>query len=277
MSSRLTEEELRGFINEIVEIAERAGEAALEHYNDVDVDVEYKEDESPLTAADLDANALIEEALEEFDPKLPILSEESSQADYEERRDWDAFWLVDPLDGTKEFLKKNDEFTVNIALIEQGRPVLGVVRAPALEATYFAAKGLGAFKSEDDGDVEMISVAEEPTDPITVVVSRSHINDPTQAFVDKLEEDHEVELMRKGSSLKLCMVAEDAAQVYPRLGPTSEWDTGAAQCVVEQAGGRVDKADGDPLAYNKSDILNPYFVVYGNREIIPFDLLKSDE
>ena len=277
MTTQFSEDELRSFIDELTDIAEQAGEAAMAHYEDVEVDVEYKDDESPLTAADLDANEVIEEKLGELDPELPILSEETKQAEYDERSGWEAFWLVDPLDGTKEFLKKNGEFTINIALVEEGRPTLGVVRAPALGATYFAAEGIGAFKSEDGGEVELIRVADEPSDPIVVVVSRSHINDPTRAFVDRLEEEHEVELMPKGSSLKLCMVAENAAQVYPRVAPTMEWDTGAAQCVVEQAGGRVDRATGEPLEYNKKDLLNPYFVAYANREIIPFELVEKEE
>jgi 3'(2'), 5'-bisphosphate nucleotidase len=266
-----SDEQLRGFLDQVTDIAEAAGEAAMAHYRDVEVDVEYKDDDSPLTAADLDSNGVIEEGLADIVPELPVLSEESTAVDYDERSGWDGFWLVDPLDGTKEFLKKNGEFTVNIALIEQGEPILGVVRAPALETTYFAAEGLGAFKQDDGGEPEVLTMPDRMTEPVTVVVSRSHINDETRAFVDRLEQDYEVDLMPKGSSLKLCMVAEDAAQIYPRLGPTMEWDTGAAHCLVDQAGGGVDRQDGTPLAYNKEDLLNPYFIAYTHRDAVPFD------
>lgn len=270
VDDRFSEDELQGFIKDVVDIAERAGVVAMEHYDDVELDVEYKEDQSPLTRADLASNEVIDERLSELEPVLPILSEESEQDEWEERSTWDAFWMVDPLDGTKEFLKKNGEFTVNIALVQQGRPALGVVRAPALGVTYFAAEGMGAFRKEE-GEVEVISVAESAPETVTVVVSRSHINAPTQAYVDRLEEDFEVETMPTGSSLKICMVAEDSAQVYPRLGPTMEWDTAAADCVVRQAGGSVDKADGAPLGYNKKDLLNPYFVAYALPEFVPGD------
>lgn len=270
MTDRFSSDELQGFIKDIVEIAEEAGEAAMEHYDDVKVDVEYKDDQSPLTEADLAADDCIEQRLGEIDVDLPVLSEESAEIDWTERHEWDAFWSVDPLDGTKEFLKKNDEFTVNIGLVQGDRPSLGVVRAPALDTTFFAAEGMGAFRKEGD-DVEMITVANEVPEPVVVVVSRSHINDPTRAYVERLEEDYEVETMPTGSSLKLCMVAENAAHVYPRLGPTMEWDTAAAHCVVEQAGGSVEAASGGDLTYNKQDLHNPYFVVSALPELVVDD------
>ena len=270
MTDRFTEDELRDLIHEITEIAEEAGEATLEYYEDAEA--EYKEDDSPLTQADLEANRIIEEGLGELETVLPVISEESDIPEYEERREWERFWVVDPLDGTKEFLKKNDEFTVNIGLVEEGRPTLGVVTAPALGVTYFAAAGTGAFKRDgDDGDVEMIEAGAEVPETVTVVVSRSHIRESTEAFVDRLRETHEVDLMPKGSSLKMCMVAENAAQIYPRLGPTMEWDTMAAHAVVQQAGAAIERPDGETLAYNKEELLNPNFVVYSLRELVPED------
>jgi len=267
VTDRFSSDELQDFIKDIVEIAEEAGAAAMDHYDDVTLDVEYKDDQSPLTEADLAADERIERRLDEIGVDLPILSEESADVDWDERRRWDAYWSVDPLDGTKEFLKKNGEFTVNIGLIQGDRPSLGVVRAPALDTTYFAVEGMGAFRKEGD-DVEMITVADEVPGPVVVVVSRSHINEPTRAYVERLEEDYEVETMPTGSSLKLCMVAENAAHVYPRLGPTMEWDTAAAHCVVEQAGGSVEAAGGAPLSYNEQDLHNPYFVVSALPELV---------
>jgi len=265
VSNELSDDERRDLIHEVAEIAETAGEATLEYYEDAEA--EYKDDESPLTEADLEANRIIEQALGDLEPNLPVITEESEIPDYEDRRGWDQFWVVDPLDGTKEFLKQNDEFTVNIGLVERGRPTLGFVTAPALYLTYFAAAGTGAFKRVGDGDVELLEVASEVPETVTVVVSRSHIRESTEAFVDRLREEHDVELLPKGSSLKLCMVAEDSAQVYPRLGPTMEWDTAAAHAVVEQAGGTVERPDGETLAYNKEELLNPHFVVFGLDEL----------
>lgn len=267
MSTTLSDDERRDLIHDVAEIAEEAGEATLEYYEEAEA--QYKDDESPLTEADLEANRIIEEGLGELDPDFPVISEESEIPDYEERRDWDPFWVVDPLDGTKEFLKQNDEFTVNIGLVDEGRPTLGVVRAPALDLTYFAAAGTGAFKRVGDGDVEMLEAATEVPETVTVVVSRSHIRDATEAFVDRLREDYEVELFPKGSSLKMCMVAEDSAQIYPRLGPTMEWDTAAAHAVVDHAGAAIERPDGETLAYNKEDLLNPNYVVYSVKDLVP--------
>ena len=269
MPTSFSDDELRELLDHVSDCAEKAGEATLGYYDEADIDAEYKEDDSPLTQADLAANDIIEEGLEDLDVELPIISEESDLADYSERRDWERLWSVDPLDGTKEFMKQNDEFTINIGLVEDGHPTLGVVYAPALEVTYFAAEGLGAFKRVGDGDVELLEAANQVPETVTVVVSRSHMRDTTEEFVDRLKEDHGVELLPKGSSLKLCMVAEDTAQVYPRLGPTSEWDTAASHCVAEQAGAGVERAGGEPLEYNKEDLLNPHFVVYALPEIVP--------
>lgn len=224
--------------------------------------VQEKDDASPLTAADLASHRTIVAGLERLSPHIPVLSEESAGVSYAERRRWDRFWLVDPLDGTKEFIKRNGEFTVNIALIDGHQPVLGVVQAPALDLCYYAAVGRGAWRQEGSGQPRSIAVAEPaPGRPARVVGSRSHAGDSLRAFLDRLG-DHE--LMPMGSSLKFCLVAEGRADIYPRLGPTSEWDTAAAQCVVEQAGGRVIATDGRRLAYNtKETLLNPDFLVLG--------------
>lgn len=217
-----------------------------------------KADASPLTAADLAAHQVIQVGLRCLTPDIPIVSEEDDGASLDRSR-LKTFWLVDPLDGTKEFLARNDEFTVNIALIENESPVLGVVYAPALEQLYWGGKGIGAFR-DVAGRAEQLQVA-SPVPPggnFRVVASKSHLNDETKAFIQQLGP---VTLVQAGSSLKLCRVAEGAADVYPRLAPTCEWDTAAAQAVVEGAGGYVVDTAGKPLVYGKPDVLNPSFIV----------------
>jgi 3'(2'), 5'-bisphosphate nucleotidase len=223
-------------------------------------DVEYKADESPLTRADRAAHEILARRLAAIAPAIPMLSEEAETNHARAARgEWREFWLVDPLDGTKEFISRNGEFTVNVALIRDHRPVLGVVAAPALGLTYYAAEGAGAFRREAGGAVEAIHVR-RAADPLVVVGSRSHRGDSLDAVLARLGA-HELRPM--GSALKFCLVAEGSADFYPRLGPTSEWDTAAAQCVVETAGGAVIGLDGRPLVYNKPDILNPFFLVTG--------------
>lgn len=244
----------------VAAIAREAGAAIMAVYQR-DFSVQEKADKSPLTEADLAAHTVISRRLAALTPGVPILSEEA----VEEFSGPDAagrYWLVDPLDGTKEFVKRNGEFTVNIALIEGARPVLGVVLAPALGVSYAAAVGVGAFKQTGDAAAESIRVAEHQDGaPWRVVGSRSHAGDTLTEALQKLGTH---ELVSMGSSLKLCLVADGSADVYPRLGPTSLWDTAAAQCVVEQAGGGVIKLTGEALAYdNVSAILNPYFIVHG--------------
>ncbi|MCP8690309.1 3'(2'),5'-bisphosphate nucleotidase CysQ [Marinobacterium sedimentorum] len=240
-------------------IAREAGEAIMVIYGR-EFSVEEKADKSPLTEADAAAHELIVARLASLTPDLPILSEEDTSA----FKGVDAsgrYWLVDPLDGTKEFIKRNGEFTVNVALIENGVAVLGVVYAPVLDVAYLGLKGLGAFKVDADGR-RPIRVAEHAADKVwRVVGSRSHAGSETTAWLEKLRQH---EMVAMGSSLKLCLVAEGAADVYPRLGPTSLWDTAAAQAVVEQAGGAVIQLDGTPLSYaNTAHILNPFFIVHG--------------
>ncbi|WP_408634968.1 3'(2'),5'-bisphosphate nucleotidase CysQ [Oceanisphaera avium] len=226
--------------------------------------VSEKADHSPLTLADQQAHHLIVQHLTRLSPALPILSEEDtaafSGADAQGR-----YWLIDPLDGTKEFIKRNGEFSVNIALIEQGRATLGVVYAPDLNICYRAACGLGAQKIDEHGHSHTLKVAHyEGQRPWQVVGSRSHAGDAMPASLEKLGEH---QCIAMGSSLKLCLVAEGSADVYPRLGPTSLWDTAAAQCVVEQAGGQVLTLAGQPLSYaNTQQLLNPYFLVVGHSD-----------
>lgn len=230
-----------------------------------DITVETKSDYSPLTEADKKSNAIILEGLNTSYPEIPFISEETKLTPYEVRKHWKQFWLIDPLDGTKEFIKKNGEFTVNIAFIEEGVPVVGVVHVPAQNKTYYGVKGIGSFKS-DGGDQKSeirnnSDYAEK--DKVVVVASRSHLSDETLQFVEQLRaEGKEVEFLSSGSSLKFCLVAEGAADVYPRFGPTMEWDTAAAQAIVMYAGKKVINYETkEPLIYNKENLLNPWFIV----------------
>jgi 3'(2'), 5'-bisphosphate nucleotidase len=249
-------------IEPVCQIARTAGRRILEIYES-DFDVVSKADESPLTAADLASNRAIVEGLRELTPDLPILTEESSEIPYEERKGWQEYWLVDPLDGTKEFIKRNGEFTVNIALIRDHVPVLGVVHVPVFDTDYYGASGHGAHRRVGEAAAERLTPSRLGGGPVRVVGSRSHRGSSLDAYLERIG-DHEMVPM--GSSLKLCLVAAGEADVYPRLGPTCEWDTAAAQAVVEAAGGKVVNAqDGQPLRYNtKREYLNPFFIVYAD-------------
>ena len=240
-------------------IAHEAGRRILDVY-EREFKVEHKEDRSPLTEADRAAHEIITSQLEALTPDIPVLSEESAAVNYATRAGWKRFWLVDPLDGTKEFINRNGEFTVNIALIEGSRPVLGVVYVPVPAITYYACAGQGAYKQKGECAIQPVRVRRFDGGKPIVVASRSHAGPETEAFLRNLGE-HDVVSM--GSALKLCLVAEGAADVYPRLGPTMEWDTAAAQCVVEAAGGRVTDLNSQPLVYNKPSLLNPWFLVSG--------------
>ncbi|WP_321369283.1 3'(2'),5'-bisphosphate nucleotidase CysQ [uncultured Draconibacterium sp.] len=255
--------------------AVRAGEKILEVYNDPNSNfsVERKADNSPLTIADKMSHEVIAGFLQSS--SYPVLSEEGKEISYNERKEWQKFWLVDPLDGTKEFIKRNGEFTVNIALVEKGSPVMGVIYVPVTRTLYFGELGTGAWKMElqDIGTELTIDELKEQgikipvTDSerqFTVVGSRSHSNEETAAFIKSLEEEHgEIEIMSKGSSLKICMVAEGSADIYPRFGPTMEWDTGAGHAIAAAAGKNVTLADHKtPLKYNKENLLNPFFIVH---------------
>ena len=228
---------------------------------DGDHGVEYKDDKSPLTAADKAAHDVIVAGLRELTPDIPVLSEEGKDIPYGQRKSWQRFWLVDPLDGTKEFIKRNGEFTVNIALIEVQQPVFGVVYVPVQDALYWGGKGQGAFKQEGKGEPVAIRVRQpDSAKGLTVVMSRSH---PSPELEDYLKTIKVADALSVGSSLKLCAVAEGRADLYPRLGPTMEWDTAAGQAVVEGAGGTVMTPDSLSLVYNKANLLNPYFIVKG--------------
>lgn len=246
---------------DVVAIAREAGDAILEVYGR-DFSVENKEDQSPLTEADLAAHRIIVDRLQALTPDIPVLSEESASIPWEERRKWPRFWLVDPLDGTKEFVKRNGEFTVNIALIEGHHPTMGVVHVPVTGVTYFGETNTGAYRQEGDESPSAIRVSASLKGTPRVVGSRSHAGEDLRRFLDNLGHH---ELVSMGSSLKLCLVAEGKADIYPRLGPTSEWDTAAAQAVVESAGGRVTDTDMQRLTCNAEEsLLNPYFLVFGD-------------
>ncbi|QOC23083.1 3'(2'),5'-bisphosphate nucleotidase CysQ [Wenzhouxiangella sp. AB-CW3] len=243
-------------------IAVEAGAAIMEVYRrDEKLSTETKADDSPLTEADLAANRIVVARLQELTPGIPILAEESDLPDWTQRKHWSECWVVDPLDGTREFLKQNDEFTVNIALVRDHKPVLGVVYAPALQRWYYAARHEGAWRQDGKKTpIKLTAHPPEPGRPLKVVGSRSHNTPEFDEFVGRLGETETVVM---GSSLKLCLVADGTADLYPRLGPTSEWDTCAAQAVVEQAGAQVLNFEtGEPLSYNaRESIINPHFIV----------------
>ena len=258
---------------DVINLVIKAGKEILEVY-DRDFSVDYKEDRSPLTEADRRAHGVITEGLKNITPDVPVLSEEGKNIPYSERKGWKRFWLVDPLDGTKEFIKRNGEFTVNVALIEEGVPVFGVVYAPALGLLYFAEKGKGAFRLEVEGETlkredltraQRLPLKEESEGgTVKVVASRSHMNRDTEEFVRGLRDIcGDVEVVSIGSSLKICLVAEGRADVYPRLGPTMEWDTASAHIVATESGCEVVAYDSsEALRYNKEDLVNPSFVVF---------------
>ena len=244
-------------LEDIVYIAEQAGASIMQIYQK-DFSIEYKDDKSPLTEADLKANEIICTALQKLYPMIPIMSEENKEVPFQVRKHWEYYWCVDPIDGTKEFIKKNGEFTVNIALIYKNTPALGVVYAPAIHETYKAKKGEGAFKN---GRRLPLYVNNMPNKKFCVVASKSHLSEETQAFIDALKTE-KIKQISKGSSLKLCMVAEGVADIYPRFAPTMEWDTAAADAIVRESGKMVyDKENKQQLLYNKNNLLNPWFIV----------------
>jgi 3'(2'), 5'-bisphosphate nucleotidase len=259
-------------LEDVGAIAREAGAAIMNVYAR-DFSATEKQDKSPLTEADTAAHEVIIRHLKKLQPALPILSEEAV-GDFSGVDDSGRYWLVDPLDGTREFIKRNGEFTVNIALIEHGRATLGVVYAPVLNVAYLAAEGQGAFKVGADGKRVPIRVAEHKEGSTwRVVGSRSHAGDSLKAFLHKLGSH---ELMSMGSSLKFCLVAEGAADIYPRMGPTSLWDTAAAQCVVEQSGGAVIQLSGEPVSYaDPSVVLNPFFLVHGKSAVNWPDMIRG--
>lgn len=261
--NEIKHQDLGDLIEEIKNISVVAGNKIMEVY-ETDFSVEQKKDNSPLTAADMAAHNSICEALKKLTPNTPILSEESSDISYSERQNWNQYWLVDPLDGTREFIKRNGEFSVNIALIEKQKSILGVIHIPVSGVTYCAAFNNGAYKIHPDKRKTRISVKTTDDENITIAGSRSHGNQQQRDFIDKLDNP---EILAIGSSLKFCLVAEGLADIYPRFGPTSEWDSGAAQCIVEESGGIVVDSDFKTLEYNtKESLINPPFLVIADSE-----------
>jgi len=268
----------------LIAIAAEAGAAISEVYH-TQFEVSYKEDRSPLTMADQRSHAIILTRLNELSPRFPVLSEEGRDIPYEERKGWEYFWLVDPLDGTKEFVKRNGEFTVNIALIHGNKPVAGLIYVPEKRTYYFAAEGLGAYKLVS-GNTPLLGLSFDtmlreskklPSNagivqaarPLTIIGSRSHASKEFEEFIKALKEKYpDAATLSAGSSLKFCLVAEGMADVYPRFGPTMEWDTAAGQCIVEEAGGVVVDRSRKRLTYNKESLLNSDFVVCGSEHLM---------
>ena len=234
-------------------IAEAAGQAILKIYQQDDFEVQIKSDQSPLTKADIASHNIITKALKKLTPEIPILSEEGEKLE----DNIETFWCVDPLDGTKEFIKKNDEFTVNIALIEQHQPILGVIHIPVVNQTFMGLKGEGAFKTHNNQTQTLIKQTGEKHSPPIFVVSRSHLNEKTKAFIDL----HQATTTPVGSSLKLTLLAEGKADAYPRFGPTSLWDMAAGHAILKETGGEIYTLNQEPLVYNMMQIINPDLVV----------------
>ena len=254
-------------IEQLIEISKEAGKAILEVYN-TDFDYQLKEDLSPLTKADTLSNIIICERLKALTPNTPILSEENSDIPFNIRSVWKQYWLVDPLDGTKEFIKRNGEFTVNIALIENNIPIFGVIHAPVLQQTFWGSESQGSFYENQNTEINKITISSNVDDPLRVVVSRSH---PSPDLTDWLDRNETHKINYVGSSLKFCLIAKGEADYYPRFGPTSEWDTAAGQSILEYSGGIVTSLDGSKIKYNtKSDYINPNFLAHNNR----IDLIK---
>ncbi|WP_273426591.1 3'(2'),5'-bisphosphate nucleotidase CysQ [Marinobacter sp.] len=250
--------QMNSILPDVIKVADEASQRVLHIYQS-DFKIDYKDDSSPITAADIASHEIIERGLRRISRDIPVLSEEGADIPWEERRHWRRFWLVDPIDGTKEFTQRTGEFTVNIALIEDGEPVLGVVTVPALKEAYWGIKGEGAHRRDRSGRVQQIRVL-EPRQAVRVVASKNHLNDETRSFIEGLG-DHE--FLQAGSSLKFCRIAEGRADIYPRLGLTSEWDTAAAHAVLVAAGGKVEALDGTPLRYGKENLQNPHFIAKG--------------
>ncbi|WP_193162972.1 3'(2'),5'-bisphosphate nucleotidase CysQ [Microbulbifer hainanensis] len=272
----------KALLEQVIDICARAGEAILEVYHSsAELEVDTKADDSPVTAADLAAHNILAPALAKLLDGVPVLSEEQEMPSFEERGQWQRYWIVDPLDGTKEFIRRTGEFTVNVALVENGEPVLGVVYVPVLNITYAGCKDGGAFKRTADGETAIQVRSLQPRldagEPVELVASRSHGAGAVDQLVESIESAlGSVACKNMGSSLKLCLVAEGAADLYPRLAPTCEWDTAAAQAVVEAAGGIVVDEQFELLRYNTKDsLLNPFFYVIGDQSFAWRELLTK--
>lgn len=253
---------LKELVNPVCEIAKQAGAEIMKIYAE-GFEIEEKKDHSPLTTADLASHTLIIEKLEKLTPDIPILSEESVSISFAERSSWENYWLIDPLDGTREFIKRNGEFTVNISLVTEHSSSLGVVYIPVKDICYSASRNQGAYKQENNQAVQKIKArSSSPSKKPTICGSRSHAGKSLQELQDKIRE---FDLISMGSSIKMCLVAEGVADIYPRFGPTSEWDTAAAHCVVNEAGGVIIDMNLETLQYNTKDsLLNPSFLAVGD-------------
>jgi 3'(2'), 5'-bisphosphate nucleotidase len=258
---------------DIFSIIREAGDEILKVYQGNDFQVEIKSDETPLTLADKRSNKVIVNGLKELFPGVPFLSEESKKTPYQERKGWEYFWLIDPLDGTKEFIKRNGEFSINLALINNGCPIFGILYLPVLGLFYFANKGQGAYKIEMDGRIIKLPLKKrdkhvegETSKTIRVILSKSHFTWETNDYVEKIKKHyHQIEMISVGSAMKLAYLAEGQADIYPRLAPTMEWDIAAGQIIVEETGSKVvDFYKKKPLFYNKEDLRNPWFVAFRN-------------
>lgn len=269
---KLEPADIDGRLQLAIDIAKRAGARILELFI-TEISVTHKADETPLTTADLAANKIIIDGLNAHDPGVPVITEESCAIPLDERGSWGTYWLVDPLDGTREFIKQNGEFSVNIALIHDGAPILGVVHAPVLDITYWASRGQGAWKQVGNNNPRKINVRTAPKDRVTVALGwTTQTSDKLRHFLQQLGEHNELKM---GGALKSCLVAEGRADIYACLGPTGEWDTGAAQCIVEEAGGQITDTQMRELRYNTRDsMLNPDFFVFGSSHHHWSDYLK---
>ena len=257
-------------LEDLIDISRKAGSEILDVYKD-SFEITLKEDLSPLTDADRRANTVITSMLESLYPEIPILSEEGKEISYSERSDWDLFWLVDPLDGTKEFVKRNGEFTVNIALIKEGLPIAGIVYAPTKETYWYGAEGLGSYKMSENFPRVRISVEDNINPPIRIVSSRSHPSPKLESYLNRFD-NHEI--VNMGSSLKICLVADSSVHIYPRLGPTMEWDSGAGHAVLKFAGGElINRETMEELVYNKEILKNPDFICYGPKVKDAYEVL----
>jgi len=260
----------KNLIEQIIEISKEAGKAVLEVYN-TDFDFQMKEDLSPLTKADTLSNQIICSSLKTLTPDIPILSEEDSDISFEKRSNWEKYWLIDPLDGTKEFIKKNGEFTVNIALIENNIPRLGIIHLPVTSETYWGSKNNGSYYVNANNKSKQISVSKKPENIITVMASRSHPNEKLDSLLEKIKH---YKIVNRGSSLKFCQIAAGQADVYPRFGPTSEWDIAAGHAILLGASGNIYDLNGNEIRYNiRSNYLNPFFIATSSKELY-FKLIK---
>lgn len=262
---------LQALLPELVALARAAGREILSVYN-TNFDVQHKADQSPLTEADLRAHATIVSGLAALTPQIPVLSEEASDIPFEQRSRWRSLWLVDPLDGTREFVSRNGEFTVNMALIEDHQPILGVVHVPTTDVTYSGLRGFGAARYAADAPPTRVQAQRPAAQPLRIVSSRSHASGGKEDYQRVLGP---YSVVRVGSSLKFCILAEGAADLYPRLGNTSEWDTAAGHAVLAAAGGFVTDLRGQPLRYNtRAELLNPHFVAFADDSRDWWDLLR---